>query len=377
VFASGLPQNVGLYFWFQGTFSGQKFGETLLATGDYDGDGLNDWVIGSPGEEQPSWNWWYEGEVFIHSSYNGSLIHAFDGDEAGDRFGSSLASPGDFDGDGTVDLLVGAPNSSPISVYDSGQVTLFSGATGDDLQFWFGEGKFDWFGYSLDAGDVTGDGNADILVGAPLMESDLVNNHGGFYAFDGVTGERVLFQRGLQQNEVLGADLQFLGDKNGDGLGDFTASRFDWSLGMLPEGRGDLYSSAIIPQMSANGNSIANSSGGSIQFSIDFPSDAGLYWYQLLYSAAGTGPVTIQGLPVPLGYDINLVESYLGMYNPAFQTPSGILNSNGDATSKLSIPAGGVPSGLINSTMYFAAICKPAWGDWEYSSVALPVTFLP
>ncbi len=377
VFAGGLPQAVGLYNWFQGVFSGQLFGETVLAPGDFDGDGIRDWVIGSPGEEPPNWSWWYEGEAFIHSGANGAVLFSFSGEDGSDRFGNALASPGDFDGDGTIDLLVAAPLASPISAYDPGQVFLYSGATGEGLHFWVGEGKFDWFGYTLDAGDVTGDGKAEILVGAPLMETNSVTNHGGVYAFDGVTGERVLAIQGDQAYQVVGAGFSYLGDLNSDGIGEFAVSQFDWSAGLFPEGRGDVYSGAILPQMTANGNSIANSSGGSVQFTIDFPNDAGLYWYQLLFSAAGTGPVDIDGLPVPLSYDLNLVESYLGMYNPAFSTPSGILDLSGDATSKLSIPAGGIPPSLINTTMYFAAICKPAWGNWEYSSVALPVTFLP
>ena len=241
----------------------------------------------------------------------------------------------------------------------------------------FGEQKFGWFGHSLDAGDVTGDGQADILVGAPLMESGDINNRGGFYVYDGVTAERVMFKMGDQTNSVLGARMNFVGDRNGDGVGDFSASRFEWGSGSLPDGRGAIYSGKINPQISANGNSISNSSGGSVQFTLDFPDEAGLYWYQMLFSAAGTGPVELQGLPVPLGYDSFLVESYMGVYDYAFNNPSGLLDGSGDKTCKLTIPAGGVPPSLINTTLYFAAISKAVWGDWEYSSVALPVALLP
>jgi hypothetical protein len=378
IFAGGLPQNIGLYFFWEGPFSGAHFGETVATPADFDGDGINDFIVSAPGEESVVFNYWNDSEVVIFSSQNGAVIQSFEGDGLNDRYGITLASPGDFDGDGTPDLLVGAPFASPFAErYDVGQVYLYSMATGEELFFWIGEQKFGWFGHSLDAGDVTGDGQADILVGAPLMESGDINNRGGFYVYDGVTAERVMFKMGDQTNSVLGARMNFVGDRNGDGVGDFSASRFEWGSGSLPDGRGEIYSGKINPQISANGNSISNSSGGSVQFTLDFPDEAGLYWYQMLFSAAGTGPVELQGLPVPLGYDSFLVESYMGVYDYAFNNPSGLLDGSGDKTCKLTIPAGGVPPSLINTTLYFAAISKAVWGDWEYSSVALPVALLP
>ncbi len=380
VFAGGLAQPIGTYFFWEGSFSGAHFGETVATPADFDGDGARDFIVSAPGEESVIFNYWNDGEVVIFSSQNGAVIHSFEGDGLNDRFGITLASAGDldFDGDGTPDLLVGAPFASPFAEkYDVGQVYLYSGATGEEIFFWIGEHKFDWFGYSLDTGDVTGDGKADILVGAPLFESGNINNRGGFYVFDGVTAERVMFKMGETTNSVLGARMNFLGDRNGDGNGDFSASRFEWVSGFLPEGRAEIYSGKINPQMSANGNSISNASGGSIQFTLDFPDEAGLYWYQMLFSAAGTGPVDIQGLPVPLGYDSFLVESYMGVYDYAFDAASGLLNGGGNKTCKLNIPAGGIPPSLIDTTLYFAAISKAVWGDWEYSSVALPVTLLP
>lgn len=378
LYSSVQPQASGLLMYWEGDRENSRLGESLLCPGDLDGDGTDDFVIGAPGDEPPTWSWWLEGEAFVFSGVTGLLLQQFEGDSPGERFGATLASPGDFDGDGIPDLAIGAPLAGPFSdLYDVGSVTLYSGATGDDLYFWIGESKFSWFGFSLDAGDVDGDGNDDLIIGAPLLETEDINNRGGFYVFDGSSGEIMMRQYGDLPNSVLGAEVSFLGDRNGDGCGEFSASKFQWGLGLLPEGRGTLYSGKLDPQMSANGDTISNSSGGSVQFTIDFPDDASLYWFQLLYSAAGTGPVNIQGLPVPLGYDINLVNSYLGNYNPAFSNPSGLLNAAGDATSKLSIPAGGIPPSLINTTMYFAAISRAAWGDWEFSSVALPVTFLP
>jgi FG-GAP repeat protein len=371
------PQASGLIMQWEGGFDAYELGSALLAPGDMTGDGVPDLVIGIPGSDSNPWIW-FEGQVIVVSGADGSTVLEFWGEESGDGFGTSLANAGDLDQDGVPDLLIGAPQSDLLAgVYDNGSVFLVSGATGDDLMFWIGQGKFDWFGYSIDTGDVNGDGVNDILIGAPLMSLDGLTNRGGFYAYSGTDFELLLFESGVAKNQVLGAGLRYLGDINNDGFQDLGTPFFDWSIPFSPSGSAYLYSTEIIPQMSASANSISNTTGGTVQFYLDFPDEAGLYDYRMLYSGTGMGPVNIMGLPVPLSYDLNLVNSYLGNYPPALFTPTGILNQNGDGTAKLSIPAGGIPPGIINSTFYFATICKLAWGNWEYSSVALPITFNP
>ena len=104
------------------------------------------------------------------------------GGAASDRFGAAIAT-GDVNGDGVTDLLVGAPRSdAPVS--DAGSVCVFLGplseasllmASEADIVL-TGEGSVpgdlygstgDRFGQALELGDVDGDGTLDILVGAP------------------------------------------------------------------------------------------------------------------------------------------------------------------------------------------------------------------
>jgi len=258
---------------------------------------------------------------------------------------------------------------------ERGMAVLFSGANGDALLTWKGEGKFDWFGYSVDAGDIDNDGIDDILIGAPMHTTTGMPNKGAFYAYSGVTGELLLHRKGSETDEMLGAFFRFVGDVNNDGYADLAAPLLDWISTVDAQGAASIFSTEIIPQMTASASTLSNSIGGIILFDMDFPDDAKRYFYQLLYSGTGVGPININGLAVPLSYDLNLVNAYLGDYHPGFSNPTGLLDGSGNATAKLTIPAGAIPPGIIDSTFYFAAISKVAWGDWEFSSVALPVTF--
>jgi hypothetical protein len=93
----------------------------------------------------------------------------FDGEEAGDRLGQSCAIIGDLNGDGQRDLLLGAPYADVGSVTNVGKAYVFSAANGTPLfPILTGRGTNELFGSSVaDAGDTDRDGIGDIIIGAP------------------------------------------------------------------------------------------------------------------------------------------------------------------------------------------------------------------
>ncbi|MGH8004647.1 MAG: integrin alpha, partial [Limisphaerales bacterium] len=143
----------------------EAFGYAVAGAGDINGDGYSDFIIGN---HRASPNGLFEaGSVYVYSGLGDSLLHKIDGDSAGDWFGYSVASTGDIDGDGRSDLIVGAPFSSPNGIPRAGSAFILSGSDGSKLYRKDGEASLDYFGTSVaGAGDVNNDATADFIIGA-------------------------------------------------------------------------------------------------------------------------------------------------------------------------------------------------------------------
>jgi hypothetical protein len=232
-----------------------RSGFSVSSAGDVNGDGLADLIVGAPDG--------FSGTVpFVGLSYvvfgktsgsaldlsmltSGSSTAGFviNGQSAGDRSGYSVASAGDVNGDGLADLIIGAPYSGHSTgrsyvVYGktSGSVVDLSALTSGNSTSGFvinGQSN-DWSGASVSsAGDVNGDGLADLIIGAPHDLYAFGRKSESYVIFGKTSGSAVdlsaltsgsgtagFLINGEDDPHGIGLSVSDAGDVNGDGLAD-------------------------------------------------------------------------------------------------------------------------------------------------------------
>jgi hypothetical protein len=185
----------------------------VLSAGDWNGDGKADFVLGAV-EDYVFMDY---GTIGSSSGKDVFGINEFEGAVS---YSSFLASGGDVDGDGADDLVVSDLNSKgTVYLYDGafgGTVTLSSYVTATLT----GPASGSYFGVSVDiAGDLDGDGYDDVLVGAPYTTGSTGAVYGCFGPLSGSKAATAceLEITGPTTNSVFGWDVAYIGDENGDG----------------------------------------------------------------------------------------------------------------------------------------------------------------
>lgn len=191
-FRSGSFELTDADAWFAGEHTGSYTGMALTGA-DVNGDGYDDLIVGAPYDtaggngsgtayvEFGSGTRW-DGESMVG---NGA---AYAGNTS-DYAGTSVTSAGDVDGDGTVDLLLGAPYSSVGASGGGGAYLVFGPIVagdfdlGEDEVIFAGTQNGGYAGYSVSgAGDLDGDGDQAVAVGALYgLESGV----GAIFLFEG------------------------------------------------------------------------------------------------------------------------------------------------------------------------------------------------
>lgn len=216
-------------FYSAGTAGASGLAGTLLIA-DLDGDGLDELALGLPGAPTPGTEGFgaaktgvvYVEDWFINNDQSlgtpGLGMYLFGGPESTDTqgswFGASLAA-GDVDGNGTMDLAIGAPRLSVgsgsseesevgglyvvfggeevgyITAGKEGQELLISPDTENSFQSFQGAQGFiagqpgDHLGYAVTMVDLNLDGYADLAVSAPHRKLPDIVSHGAVYVLRG------------------------------------------------------------------------------------------------------------------------------------------------------------------------------------------------
>ena len=148
-----------------------------------------DAIIGAPFHATPAGS--NAGRVEVRSGRSGAVLHSYLG-RPGEMLGYAIADAGDVDGDGVHDVVIGAPQgglSCTGAGVGPGHAYVRSGATGQRLLTLGGcDRRRAHLGAAVgSAGDINGDGHADILVGAPCAGPNGAES-GAAYVYSGAAG---------------------------------------------------------------------------------------------------------------------------------------------------------------------------------------------
>ncbi len=208
-----------------------RFGSVVRAAGDMDGDGSPDVVVGSRSVDGAGDR--RRGGVFLLSRFGSAtaapLIQFIRGLTGAASFGTSVASPGDVNGDGLRDLIVGAPKFAG-SAGENGawfaQLQRPPGQFSQSRTFALKVGEDTRFGSEVCAvGDLDRDGLADFVVAARRYTSNAVAQ-GAIFLFRGSPSGPVLDPMSTVYGDVPGCELGgslAAADVNGDGQADLLA----------------------------------------------------------------------------------------------------------------------------------------------------------
>lgn len=280
----------------QAEAAAHQFGQHAAGVGDIDHDGCADVIVGAPGNRTGGSG---AGRAYVFSGLTGKALLTLTGEHEGDAFGSAvagysdksrtfllvgapgaghggrvsvyrgletapafvieadstgaalggmfLAVPGDVDGDRVPDVYASDWNNNARGP-STGRVYVHSGRDGKRLLTLTGETAGEGFGTSPSvAGDVDGDGHADLIVGA-WQYSGAAVGAGRAYLHSGKDGRLIKTFTSRTPGDAFGFDAVTMGDIDGDGMSDFLITAAWSGVHGFHSGRVFIVSSGVRPR---------------------------------------------------------------------------------------------------------------------------------
>jgi len=278
----------------EGNQSEAHFGASVSIAGDVNGDGYADVIVGAPDYDDGQSD---EGAAFVyHGSSIGLTTSPADwttpGNQENGHFGAAVSSAGDVDGDGYADVIIGAPDYDGAQA-DEGAAFVYQGGSGglSATPAWSShptDQENAHFGIAVStAGDVDGDGHADVIIGAPgydVTGTTTLTDAGRAYVYHGssaglITGPADWMAEGDQADARLGVAVSTAGDVDGDGYADVIVGAPDHDGDQTDEGAAFVYRGgsgglAATPAWSTHPTDQENSHfGGAVSVAGDVNSD--------------------------------------------------------------------------------------------------------
>jgi hypothetical protein len=230
-------KNGGVLLSLAGERAGDRFGSAVA--GDTSG-GRTRLVVGAPGAGPAR-----TGRVYIYAGLTAQPSFVVESDDTGAALGAMfVAVPGDVNGDGVADVYASDfPNRAKGPA--TGRVYVHSGKDGTRLLTLTGETAGEAFGTSdSTAGDVDGDGAADLAVGA-WQFAGAAPSGGRIYVYSGKNGRLLRTITCRVPGDTLGFDSVGIGDTDGDGTVDLLVTSAYSGVKGYRSGRVFLVSSGI------------------------------------------------------------------------------------------------------------------------------------
>ncbi|MEO8350794.1 MAG: Calx-beta domain-containing protein [Chthoniobacteraceae bacterium] len=244
-------------FIVNGALTNDSLGSAVSEAGDFNGDGIDDFIIGAyragPNGFESGASYLIFGKTtdfsaqFQLTTLDGSTGFKLSGVATSNRSGSALAGAGDVNGDGFDDIVIGAYQADPNGRNSGASYVVFGGSSGLGPNFQLaslngsngfkidGAAPGDRFGFAVSGvGDVNGDGLDELLIGSSRAVNPIgvTDGPGAAYVIFGKTGgfgasfDLAAFESsdGLKLAgaiEGTGRSVSGAGDINGDGFDDF------------------------------------------------------------------------------------------------------------------------------------------------------------